>query len=107
MPRCELNFLPDVVMGEKPTDEQLLLQLVYGLARDISNPREENNPIFTNPQGIPNPCVRQLMRAIVTRCNLPIPIDRVDEWVEWRRNNFGWVFPPEMNAEADRLASLT
>ena len=107
MPRCELNFLPDVVMGEQPTDEQLLLQLVYGLADGISNAKEEKNPSFSNHEGIPNPCVRQLMRAIVTRCNLPIPLERVDEWVGWRRSNFGWIFSAEDNAEADRLASLT
>ena len=107
MPRCELNFLPDVVMGEQPTDEQLLLQLVYGLADGISNAREEKNPSCCNHEGIPNPCVRQLMRAIVTRCNLPIPIIRVNEWVEWRRSNFGYIFSEEDRAEADRLVSLT
>lgn len=37
MPRLPLNFLP--ADNKEPTDEQLLLQLAYGLCRALQDPR--------------------------------------------------------------------
>ena len=109
MPRCEISFIDEPMdNGNVPTDEQLLLQLVYGLAGSIRSEREEKCPSFVNQDGIPNPYVRKLMRAIVTRCNLPIPIERVDEWVAWCRSNEceREYVGPDMSAEYDRLSTL-
>lgn len=102
MPRLELDFLK----SDPPTDDELLLQLVYGLSRHIRDEREEKCFVYTTTEGIPYPEVRRLMRLIVTRCGLPIPIERVDQFVEWNRTNYCWLVSSEMAAEADKLQAL-
>lgn len=100
MPRLELNFLPKE--GE-PTDEQLLLQMAYGLCRELNNPREEHCAVFVTSFGLPNPLVRRAVKLLVNKCGLPIPESRVDEWVEWHRTNQCWLVSDEMSARADEL----
>lgn len=104
MPQLQLNFLPDE--SETPNDEQLLLQLVYGLCGQINNAREEKVPSFYSSVGIPYPQIRRLAKLLVEKLDLPVPIERVDEWVDWQRNNQCWIVSKEMSAEADRLAEL-
>ncbi len=77
----ELNFLSTDL-----TDEDLLLQLVYGLGRELSNPEKEA-PGFVNTEGIPSICVRRIMKLLIKKCQLPVPVDRADDWIKWHQNN--------------------
>lgn len=104
MPRCELDFLPENSID--PTDEQLFLQLVYGLCGQLNNPREEASPFFVSSVQIPNPHIRRLAKLLVERLQLPIPVDRVDKWIEWQRTNQCWVVNVEMSEEARQLAEI-
>ena len=104
MPSFELNFLPSYDV--EPTDEQLLLQLVYGLCKQLDNPREEECPVFHSAVCIPNPHVRRLAKLLVQKLNLPIPVERVDDWVEWCRSNHCWIVNEEMSAKAKSLSEL-
>jgi hypothetical protein len=105
MPKLELNFLPE--QGEIPTDEQLFLELVYGLCGSLNNPKEEHVSCFFSSVGIPYPHVRRLAKLLVEKLNLPIPTERVDEWIEWRRKNGCWIVSEQMDQAAARLSSLT
>ncbi len=100
MPSLELEFIPD---DTEPTDEQLLLQLVYGLSNFAKNQREERCMAFVSAVDIPNPYMRRLIKLLVARLNLPIPVERVDEFIRWRQTNHCWIVSEEMGAEAKRL----
>lgn len=111
MPSIELDFLPKrwttAIAGENPTDEQLFLQLVYGLCKQLQgNPREEFVDCFVSAVDVPNPYIRRLAKLLVKRLNLPIPVERVDEWIEFVRHNQCWVVDDQMSAEVARLSKL-
>lgn len=101
MPSLDVNFLSD-----NPTDEQLFLQLVYGLCGEINNLREENCMSFVCSSGIPFPYVRKLAKLLVEKLNLPIPIERIDDWVDWHRKNKFWVLSQKMMDEHTRISEL-
>lgn len=83
-----------------------MLQLVYGLCGQITNPREEQCLFFVSDERIPLPYVRRLAKLLVERLQLPIPPERVDEWVTWQQNNQCWIVSDEMSKEVDRLQTL-
>lgn len=113
MPRYELNFLGNTSElihnyldgGTPPTDEQLLLQLVYGLCGKLNNSREEHCPVFS-AVGIPLPFMRRLAKLLVEKLKLPIPVERVDEWIRWQQTNQCCIVNKEMIQEAKRLKTL-
>jgi hypothetical protein len=76
-----ISFIKD---ENNPTDDELLLQLAFGMGRHLSNPKEEQSG-FTTGESIPNSHVRRLMKLIVERCNLPVQASRVDEWINWHQ----------------------
>jgi hypothetical protein len=104
MPNLELDFLPE---GREPTDVELLMQLAYGLCCSLTDPREEKCPVFVTSFGLPSPLVRRVVKLLVRRCKLPIPESRVDEWVEWVRNNHAWIISDEMSARATELSQMS
>lgn len=103
MPRHELEFIAD---QNNPTDQELLLQLVYGLGANLSDPREEHSIFFVSHEKIPFPYIRRLMKLLITRCDLPVPPERADEWIEWQRNNQCWIVNEEDAQRAARLREL-
>ncbi len=105
MPSLELNFMPKD--GSSPTDEQLLLQLVYGLCGSFPNAREERCDGFISSVGIPNPEIRRLAKLLVSRLELPISPERVDDWIKWRQSNQCWIVSESMGQEVKRLTTLT
>jgi hypothetical protein len=102
MPRLELDFLPD---NATPSDEDLLMQLVYGLCGSLRDSREEKCASFVTSEGIPKPEVRRLAKLLVEKLKLPISIERVDEWIDWQRSNQCWIVSEEMSNHATKLAS--
>ena len=104
MPSFELNFLPDEEL--EATDEQLLLQLVYGICKALKNPREEKCTVFVTSYDMPHPLVRRVAKLLVNKCGLAIPESRVDDWVEWHQKNQCWVVSDKMSAEADKLMKV-
>lgn len=98
-----IEFIND--HGEPQTDENLLLQLVYGLCN--IEEREENIPTFYSNVGIPLCNQRYLAKLLVRKLNLPIPEERVDEWIAWRNHNKAWVLTKELVAEHTRLSTLS
>lgn len=105
MLQCQLNFLPKK-HTEAPTDEQLFLQLVYGLCGSLDNPNEEESEFFVSSMGMPKPFIRRLAKLLAEKLNLPIPQDRVDEWIEFQRNNKCWIVSQEMSDKVQRLKKL-
>lgn len=106
MPKLELNFLPKIAEIDNATDEQLLLQFIYGHCGDLEDSREENSHFFRNFQGFPKMMLRRVLKIIVNKCNLPIPASRVDEWVEWKRDNSFHIISDDMSKEAKKLSEL-
>jgi len=101
MPSLELNFLSD-----KPTEQDLLLQLIYGLCGELDNPKEEYNPCFETSFNFPNEFLRETLKKLVVKCNLPIPESRIDEWIEWHRTNQSWIVSEEMSDQAHKLTKV-
>lgn len=99
MPRSHLNFIGD---GKEPTNEQLLLQLIYGLC-DIGSPSEEYATGFDTKYRIPTPLARKAIKLLVVGLNLPIPESRIDQWIEWHRSNHAWVVDGDMNTRMSLL----
>ena len=104
MPRFELDFLPP--KEEDATDEQLLLQLVYGLCGQLRDPNEERSFFFVSAVRIPNPQIRRLAKLLVTKLSLPVPVERVDEWIKWHQTNQCWLVDQEMSEKAEKLTQL-
>ena len=102
MPRLQLNFLGE--RTTEPTDEQLLLQLVYGLGESLRN---GENLFLTTQQGIPTIHIRRLMKILIKYCNLPIPEERADEWIEWHKTNQCWFVDKEISDRANELKKLS
>ena len=82
-----MNFLPKP--RDIPTDEQLLLQTVYGLCGELTNPKENQSHVFISSGGIPLPYVRRLIDLLVERFQLPLSPGEIDDWVEYHRNEDG------------------
>jgi len=80
--RKVIEFIKD---ENNPTDDELLLQLAFGLGRHLSNPKEERHG-FVTQEGIHNNNIRHLMKLLIERCGLPVPSSRVDEWIHWYQN---------------------
>jgi len=75
-----IEFLPQE--GD-PTDEQLLLQLAYGICISLKNSSEERMHDCMTAFEIPTPFVRRVAKLLIKRCNLPVPESRVDLWVDF------------------------
>ena len=110
MPRLVAKFLPDVLeMMEgkaEPTENQLLLQLVYGLAGQISDEREAECYIFTGCVDIPNPLVPRLMQIIIDRSGLNVPENFVQMCIDQQRHNHAWIPGKEQLAELDSIVNV-
>lgn len=91
---------------EIATDQELLLDLVYGLCGCLKDPKEETSYVFVSSVGIPKPYIRRLAKLLVKRLNLPIPPERIDEWVEWSRSNQYHVLTDEVLAKHKELSTL-
>ena len=76
-----ITFLSDET---NPTDDELLLELVIGIGRTLSNPKEER-AVYVTSFGITQDLIRRLMKLLIERCNLPIPTARADEFIHFHQ----------------------
>lgn len=75
------SFLSD---RANPTDDELLLELVIGMGSCLRNPKEERDG-YVSSFGITQDLVRRLMKLVITRCNLPVPTSRADEFIHFHQ----------------------
>ena len=104
MAKMELNFLPHD--PTEPSQQELLLQLLYGLCGCLNNSKEEYNPYFYTSFGFPEKHLRGILKTLVNELDVPISETRIDEWIEWHRTNETWIVDEEMSAKAQKLRQI-